>query len=160
MKQLEKAIELRNNGKLEEANKLLVRLAVQFPNDAGVQYHCAWSFDVLGKESEAVPYYELAIKLGLNDSDAKGAYLGLGSTYRTLGEYKKARKVLEEGIECYPDYLALRVFHAMTLYNEKEYEKAMEILLLTLAQTSSDESIKTYKRAIEFYAKNLNEIWK
>ncbi|MBS4201665.1 tetratricopeptide repeat protein [Bacillus sp. FJAT-49732] len=160
MKQLEEAIELRNSGKHVEANELLVGLAGKFPNDAEVQYHCAWSFDVLGKEAEAVPYYESALKLGLNDSDAKGAYVGLGSTYRTLGEYEKARKVLEEGITRYPDYLALRVFQAITLYNVKEYEKAMEMILLTLTQTSSDESIQSYRKAIEFYAKNLNEIWK
>src|SRR5690606_20443674 len=160
MKQLEEAIELRNCGKHVEANELLVRLADQFPNNAEMQYHCAWSFDVLGRESEAVLYYELAIKLGLNDSDAKGAYLGLGSTYRALGEYEKARKVLEEGMNRFPDHLALKVFHAMTLYNVKEYEKAMEILLLTLTQTSSDESIQSYRKAIEFYAKNLNDIWK
>ncbi|MCJ8008718.1 tetratricopeptide repeat protein [Lederbergia wuyishanensis] len=160
MKQLEEAIELRNSGSHLEANELLVRLAEKFSTNADVQYHCAWSFDVLGKEAEAVPYYELALKLGLNDSDAKGAFLGLGSTYRTLGEYEKAGRVLEEGINRYPDFLALRVFQAMTLYNVKNYEKAMEMMLLTLTQTSSDESIQSYRKAIEFYAKNLNETWK
>ncbi|WP_199690086.1 tetratricopeptide repeat protein [Clostridium sp. 1xD42-85] len=30
-----------------------------------MNYHCACSFDILGKEDKAVPYYENAIKLGL-----------------------------------------------------------------------------------------------
>lgn len=47
----------------------------------------------------------------------------------------------------------------MTLYNLKEYSKAMEILLYTIAQTSIDENIKNYKKAIEFYSDKLDEIW-
>lgn len=159
MEELEIAIRLRKEGKLKESNNILVNLANKHSNNAIVNYQCAWSYDVMGLEREAVPYYEKAILLGLHYNDLKGAFLGLGSTYRTLGEYEKSRKIFEEGLAKFPDNNALKTFYAMTLYNLKEYPKAMEILLVNLAQTSSDENVKQYKKAIEFYSDKLEEIW-
>ena len=83
---LQTPIELRNKGLYKESNLLLVDLAEICSNNAQVNYQCAWSFDVLGEEAKAVPYYEKAISLGLEDENLEGALLGLGSTYRTLGE--------------------------------------------------------------------------
>lgn len=47
----------------------------------------------------------------------------------------------------------------MTMYNLKGYSEAMEILLFSIAQTSSDKNIKKYKKAIKFYADKLDQIW-
>ena len=159
LKKLEIAIELRKEGKLKESNKILISLAKEYPNDPIVNYQCAWSFDVLGLEVEAVPYYEKAILIGLPDKELQGAFLGLGSTYRTLGQYEKSKEVFEQGLAKFTENKAMKVFYAMTLYNLKEYSKAMEILLYNLAHTSSDENIKNYRKAIEFYSDKLNEIW-
>lgn len=159
MKELEIAIELREKGKLKESNEILVSIANNFPDNPIVNYQCAWSFDVLGLEKEAVPYYEKAILIGLPDIELQGAILGLGSTYRALGEYQKSKEVFEKGLSKFVEDRAMKVFYAMTLYNLNEHTKAMEILLTNLVQTSSDESIKAYKKAIEFYSDKLNEIW-
>jgi len=157
--QLIQAIQLRNEGKTRESNKLLVKLAKQFPKDALVNYQCAWSFDVLGDEAEAVPYYEKAIELGLSGKDLEGAIIGLGSTWRTLGEYKKSQNVFLNGIELFPENRAIRVFYSMTLYNLKQHSRAMEILLRCLAETTSDEEISSYQKAIGFYAGDLDKVW-
>lgn len=158
LKVLEEAIELRESGKLKEANAMLVKLVNNFPEDAQVNYQCAWSFDVLGLEKQAVPFYEKAISLGLPDNDLKEAYLGLGSTYRTIGSYDKSKKLLTEAIESF-DSNALKVFLAMTLYNLDEHAKAMEILLKIISETSEDEDIVTFKKAIAFYSDKLEEVW-
>ncbi|WP_280512914.1 tetratricopeptide repeat protein [Carnobacterium inhibens] len=55
-----------------------------------MNYQCAWSYDLLGEEKKAVPFYEQSIKLGLVGEDLEGAYVGLGSTYRTLGGIQKS----------------------------------------------------------------------
>lgn len=154
-----KAIKLRDEGKLTESNGIFKSLVISNPNDALVNYQCAWSFDVLGKESEAVPYYEKALHLGLNDEYTLGAFIGLGSTYRTLGHYKKSKNVFESGLARFPDNNALKTFYAMTLYNVGEHVKAMEILLTCLVQTSSDPDILSYNRAIGFYADKLDKTW-
>ena len=153
------AIELRMQGKLEQSNKRLKRVAEIVPHDANIQYQCAWSYDVLGLESQAVPHYVAAIQGNLAADDLQNAYLGLGSTYRTLGEYEKSAHVLNEAIEKFPQNEALKVFHALTLYNLNEHHEAMSQLLTILTRTTSDETILKYKRALDFYAPRLDEIW-
>ncbi|WP_078427552.1 tetratricopeptide repeat protein [Alkalihalobacterium alkalinitrilicum] len=159
-KELDKAIDLRKRGNHKESNELLMKLAEEFPEDASINYQCAWSFDILGEEAKAVPFYENAIKFGLPPTDLEGALLGLGSTYRTLGEYDKSKSTFLKGIELFPDNRAMQTFYSMTLYNLNEHSKAMELLLKCLIDTTKDPEISIYKKAIEFYSDKLDEIWK
>lgn len=158
-KQMAEAIELRRNGNLKQSNKLLLTLVKESPGDAYVNYQCAWSYDVLGKESKAVPFYENAIHFGLEGKDLAGAILGLGSTYRTLGEYEQSKNTFKKGIELFPDNKAIQVFYSMTLYNLGEHSSAMELLLKCLMETTADDEILSYKKAIDFYSSRLDEIW-
>jgi tetratricopeptide (TPR) repeat protein len=148
---LNKAIDLRKNGKLKESNELIGELVRDFPEDAIYNYQYAWSFDILGEEEKAVPYYENAIKIGLPSKDMEGAILGLGSTYRALGEYENSKDVFLKGMELFPDNHAIQVFYSMTLYNLKEHSKAMELILKCLINTTNDTELLSYKRAINFY---------
>lgn len=154
------AIELRKSGEYQKSNELLVKLVEDFPDNAIVNYHCAWSFDVLGEESKAVTFYENAIQLGLPSQELEGAFLGLGSTYRTLGEYQKSKKVFERGMESFPNNKALQIFYSMTLYNLNEHSKAMELLLKCLVDTTVDSEILSYKKAIHLYSDQLDKVWK
>ncbi|MET3575922.1 tetratricopeptide repeat protein [Bhargavaea ullalensis] len=156
---LEQARLLGKAGRLEEAGELLVRLAADHPDDAQIQFECARSLDRTGKEAAAVPYYERAISLGLPENEQKDAYLGLGSTWRTLGRYDRSIAVLEEGSSRFPEDRALQVFRAMTLYNLGKHREAMRLLLLNLADTSLDGEIQKYAPAIRFYAGHLDRVW-
>lgn len=157
--ELQKAIELRNNKKPEEAIKVLTHLLQANPNDPDINYQMAWTCDSMGKESEAVPYYEKAIANGLKE-DREGAMLGLGSTFRCLGEYEKSLKVFDQAITEFPDNRALKVFRALTLYNLGRSEESVSQLLIQLLDTTKDESIKSYERALRFYSDKLNQTWK
>ena len=88
-----------------------------------------------------------------------GAMLGLGSTYRSLGEYEKALAYLQKGAARFPDSNEFHVFMAMTLYNLGRHPEAMELLLRVIATTTSDEWIKRYQRALLFYADKLDQTW-
>ena len=156
---IDRAIEMRRTGKQKESNELLIKLVNEYPDDAFINYQCAWSFDVLGFESKAVPYYEKAIQLGLSGKDLEGAIIGLGSTYRTLGEYEKSREVFQKGINLYPNNEAMKVFYSMTLYNLKEYGQAMELLLNSLIATTTNKEVLDYKKAIGFYSDKLDRTW-
>lgn len=158
--QLVRALELRKDDKKKESNQILLKMVEEYPDNAFINYQCAWSFDVLGEESKAVPFYEKAIKQGLSGKDLEGAILGLGSTYRTLGEYEKSKSTFLKGIELFPTNRAIQVFYSMTLYNLNEHRKAMEFLLKCLTDTTSDSEILIYKKAINFYSDKLDEIWK
>ena len=159
MNELEKAIELRQSGKLEEAKSLLLDLIAQDPKNPSVWYQCAWVHDAAGQEREAVPFYQKALELGLQGEERQGALLGLGSTYRTLGMYQQSEKIFEEAIKEYPESKEYQVLLAMVKYNLKEHNAAMEILLSLLAETSSDKGIQTYRRAIQFYSNKLDQVW-
>lgn len=156
---ISKAIELRKNGYEDEAIELLKIILSDEPNNVQANYQCAWCHDVLGKEVEAVEYYENAIENGLSGQELQEAYLGLGSTYRVIGKYAKSNSVLLKGMQKFPHNLDLQVFYAMTLYNLGQHAKAMGILLKIISDTSSNESIKAYSKAISFYADKLDQVW-
>lgn len=88
MNELEKAIALREAGNAVEAKRLLLQLYAAEPYHPEILYQCAWVHDTLGEEKEAIPFYRAALEHGLGGKDRRGALLGLGSTYRTLGQYE------------------------------------------------------------------------
>jgi tetratricopeptide (TPR) repeat protein len=156
---LAEAIALRKSNKPEEALSILKELLQSNPEDPVVNYQMAWTCDFMGKESEAVPYYEKAISNGLTE-DRSGAMLGLGSTYRCLGEYEKSLKVFDQAVKEFPENRSLKVFRAVTLYNLGKSEESVSQLLIQLLDTTNDSSIKSYDRALRFYSDKLNETWK
>jgi tetratricopeptide (TPR) repeat protein len=153
------AVALRNEGKAEEARVMLLELYEQNSNDAELLYQLAWTHDVLGLEREAVPFYVKSLTLGLSSEQRVGALLGLGSTYRTLGEYENSKLILEQAVHEYPENKEFPVFLAMTLHNLGDHSLAMGILLKLLAETSADEGIRSYSKAISFYSDKLEQVW-
>jgi thioredoxin-like negative regulator of GroEL len=96
----------------------------------------------------------------LLEPDARrGAFTGLGSTNRTLGRFAEARDALEQGLAEFPDANEMRVFLAMADHNLGQSRKAVESLLSLLAQTTNDPAIAVYRRAIEFYAQDVDRTW-
>ncbi|EGL17551.1 MULTISPECIES: tetratricopeptide repeat protein [Paenibacillus] len=160
MTKLEEAIRLREAGRHAEAQTLLLGLVREEPLVPSNWYQCAWIHDAMGLEKEAAPFYAKALELGLADEERRGAWLGLGSTYRTLGEYESARTCFRQAIREYPEAREFQVFYAMTLYNLGEHAQAMELMLRQLGETSGDEGIASYKKAILFYADKLDRVWK
>jgi hypothetical protein len=53
----------------------------------------------------------------------------------------------------------LKSFYAITLYNLKQHNTAMQHLLEVLVDTSKDPGIQAYSRALHFYANNLDRVW-
>ncbi|WP_053070394.1 tetratricopeptide repeat protein [Alkalihalobacillus pseudalcaliphilus] len=147
------------NGEYEQAQAQLKIALEMNENDGELFYLYASVCDPQGFEREAVPYYEKALELGLEKSDEQGAYLGLGSTYRVLGQYQDSKRVFEQGIKKFPNYRPLHVFYAMTLYNVGETNQALEVLLTQLMETTNDKDILLYQKAIAFYAPQLDEVW-
>jgi tetratricopeptide (TPR) repeat protein len=83
----------------------------------------------------------------------------MGSTYRCIGEYQKSIETFQHALNLFPNAHEFNVFLGMAYYNIREYSKAMELLLNSLADTSSDEGILRYQRAIRFYSDKLDQTW-
>lgn len=145
----------RHGGQIDHVLGLLRKLDARFPNVAEINYQLAWTCDVLGKEAEALPFYEKAVALGLPENELSGALLGLGSTLRCLGHHDRAVEVLRSGQAQFPDNPEFDVFLAMALHDLGQHAEAMKLLLTTIADTSDDPGLTTYQRAIRFHAGKL-----
>ncbi len=156
--QVARAAQLRADGRHEQAAALLGRLTRENPSHAVAHYQMAWLLDAQGQESDAVPYYERALELGLDGDDKRGAMLGLGSTYRVLGRYTESERLLKRGADAFPGDTSFSVFRAMALYNLARHEEAMQVLLHVVAATSTDPQVLRYARAIRQYAGELDRV--
>jgi len=145
----------RHGGQVAQVLKQLKELDAQFPNVAEINYQLAWTCDVLGREAEALPYYEKAVALGLPANELAGALLGLGSTLRNLGQLERSAEVLRSGQAQFPDNREFDVFLALTLHNLGQHAEATKLLLTVIADTSEDPGLTAYQRAIRFYAGKL-----
>lgn len=153
---LKQAIQLREEGELLQSKEILVGLA-RFTKYPEVCYQCAWTHDAMGLEVEAAPYYERAIELGLEGESLRGAYIGLGSTYRVIGEYDKAIATLQAGLNRYPADDVMKVFLAMAKYNINENEEAMKLLLELVVKI---KGVEEFKKPILFYKDHLSKVFK
>ncbi len=145
----------RHGGQIDHVLGLLKKLDERFPNVAEINYQVAWTCDVLGKEAEALPYYEKAVALGLPENELAGALIGLGSTLRSLGQYDRAIEVLRSALAQFPDNREFEVFLAMALHGAGQHTEAMKLLLTTIADTTEDPGLTAYQRAIRFQAGKL-----
>jgi tetratricopeptide (TPR) repeat protein len=145
----------RHGGQVASALGLLKQLDARHPNVAEINYQLAWTCDVLGHETEALPYYERAIALGLPANELSGALLGLGSTLRNLGQYERSAEVLRSGQAQFPDNREFDVFLAMTLHHLGGHAEAMRLLLTVIADTSDDPGLTACQRAIRFSARKM-----
>lgn len=141
-----------------ELAELVARLEGN-PEDASLNYEVACAHDREGLEHEAVPYYLKAISAGLDGEELRSAYLGLGSTYRAIGQYEEAVATFDRGLEVFPDAEELLTFRAMALHNLGRSGEAMSALLTVTANHTSSRWIERYRRAILFYADHLDETW-
>ena len=152
------ARELRQQDQLEASQELLFQLMKQYPDDPLVLFEVGGSFDVLGEEADAIPYYQEAIEAGLSGPDLQECLVCLGSSLRVTGQFEEAVDTLEEAVATFPDNNSGRVFLALAYYSKGAYEAATRLLLSLLLETTQDDDILAYSGALEYYKENLDEV--
>lgn len=147
-----RAIELRAESRYTEATVILLDLFKQNPRDPQVNYELACTYDPQGMELEAIPFYERALECGLSGDDLRGCLLGLGSSYRCQEQYTDAVRILERGLASFPDAAEFNIFLALSFYNMGQARDAVTRLLHHVAEFSSHDATRAYRRAITHYA--------
>ena len=150
---------LKAEGRIEEARQHGLLQLIEYPQHAELHYEVAGLHDMQGREAQAIPLYQKAIALGLSEASLRGAWLGLGSSYRSTGQYAEALAAFEQGLARFPDATEFRVFGAMARYNQGRSKEGMEILLAVLAETTSDPALAPYRRAMALYTEDLDRRW-
>lgn len=104
-------------------------------NDASATYEWASVHDFLGLEAEAIPLYERALGLGLDDARRGQALVQLASSLRNVGRAGDAARILEqlEGDRIVGD--APKAFLALALFDEGRPGDALRVALSALAET-------------------------
>lgn len=153
--ELDAIVGARAHGQSEEIIPRLQKLDQAHPNVAEINYQIAWSFDVIGREAEALPHYEKAIALGLPPNEFSGALLGLGSTLRLLKQPARAVEVLRSGRAQFPENREFDAFLALALHELGQHAEATQLLIGVLCDTTEDPGLTAYQRALRHAAEKL-----
>jgi tetratricopeptide (TPR) repeat protein len=120
---------------------------------AHAAFERAAAHDRAGQEAEAIPEYEEALRLGLDDTTRPKALVGLGSSLRNVQRYNEAVEVLGHAVEEYPDHSGLRFFLALAQRSGGAEREAF----LTLGRIVLDEAdLGGYDRAAALYLDELD----
>jgi len=87
------------SNELEKAHLLATDLLEKHPHHPELNLLIASIYDGQGDERAAIPFYEHAIKHGLEGNKRTEAFIQLGSSYRCVGKYKEAENVLTQGLK-------------------------------------------------------------
>lgn len=159
LQEIERARSLREDDELEDSQAILLGLLDSYPDDPVLLFEVGGSFDVLGEEPQAIPYYQKAIEAGLDGDDLQECLVCLGSSLRYTGRADEAVEVLEAAVDEYPGNGPAQVFLALAYYSDGRHEEALRTLLSVLLETTRDEEILGYRETLEYYSDNLDEEW-
>ena len=154
---IEKARALRRADDLEASQNLLLELMEHRADHPLVLFEVGGSYDVMGEEEMAIPYYRRAIEAGLDGNDLQECLICLGSTLRVVGEYEDSVNFLEQAVVEFPSRKSGRAFLALAHYSNGDVEQAVRELLSLLLETTTDEDILAYADTLEYYKDNLDE---
>ena len=154
---IEKARALRRADDLEASQNLLLELMEHRADHPLVLFEVGGSYDVMGEEEMAIPYYRRAIEAGLDGNDLQECLICLGSTLRVVGEYEDSVNFLEQAVDEFPSRKSGRAFLALAHYSNGDVEQAVRELLSLLLETTTDEDILAYADTLEYYKDNLDE---
>jgi tetratricopeptide (TPR) repeat protein len=154
---IKRAIELRNASQHTEALTILLDLHNANPDSARINYELASTFGAEGVKDEAIGFYEHAIACGLQGDELRLAFINLGSTYRGVGRFGDAARILQRGAAIFPDAPEFDVFLAMARYHLGDHQEAMRLLLSHIAEYSSEPATHSHKQAIAHCAEHLDQ---
>lgn len=124
-----------------------------FMGNAAYLFEYANVLDFLGKETEAIPLYQKAIKLGLPDKMKRQAEIQLGSSLSIKGEHESAIAILDKVYKETADPASLE-FLCIALFRSGQTNKALKYAL-NFILSGNKGMLPEYSRALSEY---VNEI--
>ncbi len=154
------SIQVLKESRSEDDRKTCIPLLQEYlkthPSDAVAWYDLACCFDFIGLEIEAEPCYKKTFDLGyenLPEDKQPGFFVGYGSTLRNNLKLSESIEVLQNAVDELPNYPALDVFLALTLYTQGDFKNASEKLFGAVAKLEG-KPFDGYEKAIKWYVDN------
>ena len=121
----------------------------EYRGDSVYLFKYANALDFLGKETEAVPLYQMAIGLGLSVKMKTQAEIQLGSSLSVTGKNESAIDILSRVNRETGDPAAL-AFLCIALFRSGELEKSLKTAL-SFILSCNQGLLSEYKRALSQY---------
>ncbi|MHB1709694.1 MAG: tetratricopeptide repeat protein [Thermoplasmataceae archaeon] len=112
-------------------------------------FEYANALDFLGKENEAIPLYQRAIKLGISGKMKTQAEIQLGSSLSVIGENESAIAILSKVQKEAGDPAAL-IFLCIALFRSGETKKSLKTAL-NFIMSGNQGLLPEYKRSLSQY---------
>ena len=154
MSKNEKAVELMDNGKIDESIKLLEEAQALDPEEFSHPYELAYAHYIKEDFKGAI---ELLEKLIDNKDTPDLLYQLLGNSYDMLGQSEKAFEVYDAGIKKFPNSGRLYLEKGNVYWNKQEYDKALSFYEKGIEIDLGFPS--NYYRATLAYCNSSEEVW-
>jgi len=132
-----------------------VARAAADPSDVTAQIAAAYACDRVGREAEAVRYYDAAWALGLPEGGRRRFLVGYGSTLRNVGRLEESVAILGEAVAADPDYAPFKVFLGLALHSSGHHAAAMAALLGAVLEVHGGARLDGFERAIGEYQEEM-----
>jgi Flp pilus assembly protein TadD len=135
----------------------LAQLRRLHPENAMVWLHSALALDRRGREAEAIPLYQRALRLGLMGLALRDAFVCLASSLREVGKSRAALTQLLRAHIQFPNDKVVRLFLALTYHDRGQKTKALKLLAMAYLDDAKDRDLKSYRPALHRKYKSLSE---
>ncbi len=144
------------SGKPEDDLDGLLAAARAHPDDVEAVLAAGGACDRIGREHDAIVFYERARELGIPEHLEQDFTIWYGSTLRNVGRVEEAVTRLAEGCAVYPDNASMRAFLALALHSAGHHSLAMASMLeAALAAAARSDGFGRYTRALTSYQTEL-----
>jgi tetratricopeptide (TPR) repeat protein len=130
-------------------------IASQNRASARAIFELANALDYLGREAEAIPLYEEALRLELPAEYQAYALIQLGSSLRNVGRAKEAVELLAKAEQAYPEYPSISIFLGLSLYSEGRHAEASKTVMEAMLRNVHTTDMQRYARGMEYYIKEI-----
>jgi tetratricopeptide (TPR) repeat protein len=104
--------------------------------------------DRAGREAQAIPDYQHALKLGLNPEDERTALICLASSHRNLRDLDPAQAVINRARRKYRHDPVIEAFAALILLDAGQPRRAIRILGLVLCANAAPGALTGFDTAL------------
>ena len=117
----------------------------RYPRQAGVWLESALALDRLGREEQAIPFYERAIRLGLSGSALCDALICLGSSLRNVGRVRDAVRKFQQAKRRFPGDVVVELFLALGYHDAAQATEALRLTALACLRESGDRNLEPFR---------------
>jgi len=135
----------------------LATLRRRYPRVAAVWLESAFALDRLGREEQAIPFYDRAIRMGLDGNSLRDALICLGSSLRTVGRAQDAVRRFQQARKRFPNDVVVELFLALGYHDTQQATDALRLTALACLRESGSSGLAPFRDALRRKYRSLGK---